>query len=1126
MCLAVAEFLLTIPFDLPRDEKIRLYHDYKLKQYDEWLFNQLFPKKEEVKVSIIKPKPKQELVKLTTYLVESEAMLDTVISDYIFIAVDKNETDAKKIFHKIKITDMEQLIQLTRTNNHIYESIPLDCPVKPYFDLEMEYEGLTTEIQKEKLQLFIDWFIKEVNAVLEIDLNIDDMQIINSSRHNKLSYHLIIQNKMYFKNVLEQKHWILFLKQRFTNPTDENKEIIQQLTWNYKEETRYIFDHIPYSKNQKFRCINQSKKGKSYVLRNESKIFGIRDSFVRLYHGVEDRTEVNVELLKITEEAKMKIQKKRNKKGTVVCANTNIDDSYKKDGLTLMEYKNMSYQDIEKLPELQQYLFLIPNTGQSWDFFRNVGFAIKGAGGNVELYRNWASLSVKKFNYHDEIFQAFKGFKTGEGTYGLPFLKRHAKLSHPAFFKRESKVFNRLFKIDLENLTLIKEDCPFVSQENTPHENNIFHPSKHMVIHAYLGRGKTTAIKRALKHYERYLFLSPRQTFARFISADFGIPCYLDKGNYCSDQLVVSLESLMKVNNFAYDCIVLDECESILNQFSSPTLGANNVEVFNFLTFLISKCGRVIYADAFISNRTLDFARSFGEDIVMIQNDTAPVKRKAVQISGMNFYDSLYKSIVNNEKNYVCYSSIRHLQEHFHTLLKSDNELVKKTAENAIVYHSKISDSVFNTLENINETWGEASLVITSPSNTVGCSYSPDRPPDFNRVWIMASPTCCVRDTFQTQMRVRHLKDNEMVFSLPSEKSMEFFKSSCELEIQLLDEYEEFMDSKRTILVNLIDDIIKVNPLREDKLERIRGHIIGGDKIPDALRKIYFYNLLESTLSLRHYKNMFYSFLSKCGYEKMWGEEADENEDNNPEPVDYGEIYKNTEKITWEQQIIIGDKIKNKKATDIEKQQNAIYWFDLKIKPDLPDDDKKKFYCLYASSGERKKWFENMFIEGKKDVCGIMEKDFWNLKFDSNGFDLYDMRVSQFSVIKQLNAFLGLPSSYCKGEKKVCKVPPTGELVEYYEAVRVERKGVEKCIPYFENSKSTINNVFQFKDEMKKGAKFNFKNSMDLLNKIYDRWSGGYFKTGETDRKKGKALYLNFTCDKNFESKTDREIFN
>ena len=118
---------------------------------------------------------------------------------------------------------------------------------------------------------------------------------------------------------------------------------------------------------------------------------------------------------------------------------------------------------------------------------------------------------------------------------------------------------------------------------------------------------------------------------------------------------------------------------------------------------------------------------------------------------------------------------------------------------------------------------------MTSPCNTIGCSYAPpDEEPYFHQVWINAYPTCCVRDTFQTQMRVRHLKNNVMKFCLPDKKAMQFCKARYELKFDL--EHEE---------------------------------------TPLELKRIYFFNLFEQTISTMFYDEMFYIFLDKCGYKRQ-----------------------------------------------------------------------------------------------------------------------------------------------------------------------------------------------------------------------------------------------------------------
>ena len=52
-----------------------------------------------------------------------------------------------------------------------------------------------------------------------------------------------------------------------------------------------------------------------------------------------------------------------------------------------------------------------------------------------------------------------------------------------------------------------------------------------------------------------------------------------------------------------------------------------------------------------------------------------------------------------------------------------------------------MDDVVIDTLKNIHKNWGEADLVLTSPSITVGNSYKPEEA-DFDNVFVFASPTC------------------------------------------------------------------------------------------------------------------------------------------------------------------------------------------------------------------------------------------------------------------------------------------------------------------------------------------------------------------------------------------------
>lgn len=49
-----------------------------------------------------------------------------------------------------------------------------------------------------------------------------------------------------------------------------------------------------------------------------------------------------------------------------------------------------------------------------------------------------------------------------------------------------------------------------------------------------------------------------------------------------------------------------------------------------------------------------------------------------------------------------------------------------------LIYSIEVDDSQFDTLNEINTALGKASLVMTTPSITVGSSYSPETPESTN----------------------------------------------------------------------------------------------------------------------------------------------------------------------------------------------------------------------------------------------------------------------------------------------------------------------------------------------------------------------------------------------------------
>ena len=69
--------------------------------------------------------------------------------------------------------------------------------------------------------------------------------ILDSCREGKLSYHVLIKNKVYFNNNKECGQFVKYLMYRFNNPQNEEEgEIIKELTWFYKGTNKRYMEII------------------------------------------------------------------------------------------------------------------------------------------------------------------------------------------------------------------------------------------------------------------------------------------------------------------------------------------------------------------------------------------------------------------------------------------------------------------------------------------------------------------------------------------------------------------------------------------------------------------------------------------------------------------------------------------------------------------------------------------------------------------------------------------------------------------------------------------------------------------------------------------------------------------
>jgi hypothetical protein len=730
-----------------------------------------------------------------------EGLDEQTKNNSILLAFDAEVNKGQKLFCTFPITEIWKVEQILKNNYHCYEWLPPNRQLKPFFDCEMEGEEFTISESAIRIRVFINFVCREMNTIFGSSITEKDIIVLNSSRQGKLSYHLVINNHIYFANMEEHRIFIHWLNTKFLSPQENEIEERQLLTWSRTTkgeifETLKIFDLAVYSNEQKIRCINQSKMGKAYLLKNET-LGDLKQSLIGLYKGVGDRQLLNVSGLEI-EVSHKKTMNKNNKKTQT--KTTAVNDSFTTTGKTIMIQRGLSYNELEKYENYQQYLFLIPNTAQSWDFFMKMRFMIAQAGGKKEEFEEWARLSPK-YNKND---QEMKFDSTIQPEYnGLTFLKKYAKISHPDFFNVEHRLLSDYHNPHFGDIETIIETSQFVSQEGTEFAKDIEHKHKIIIIKADLGSGKSTAIKRILPKYKSILIITPRIAYCKHACVEFGVASYLE-GEYDVPYLACSLESFHRIpDSRDFECVILDECEAILSLFSSSTLQGKQLVVYNKITRIINNSKKTIFAGAFITQKTIDFVELFNTSVLLIRNDRVTIRKQAIQKDTNMFNIDLIRYIKSGGKPYIYWNS-RTQANIFIAELKGasiDDEILADKIDKMLFYSSGSDDSIFQGLDNINETWDDASFVMATPSITVGNSYSPKQT-TFTSVWIASFPTCIVADTIQGHKRVRHTTTGKLYYSLPDVKLLKFISSSRGEIIASITGFDTETAERRGIVIN------------------------------------------------------------------------------------------------------------------------------------------------------------------------------------------------------------------------------------------------------------------------------------------------------------------------------------
>lgn len=327
-----------------------------------------------------------------------------------------------------------------------------------------------------------------------------------------------------------------------------------------------------------------------------------------------------------------------------------------------------------------------------------------------------------------------------------------------------------------------------------------------MILNSHLGTGKTTEAVKMMKarnadgslKYPRILVISARKSFTRFITGDLereglGFVAYDAPRPFFTplsqeNRVVVQVESLWKLDTdfAAYDFVVVDESETVLNQFYSLNTHKDNIRANHMMFERAVRAAKfVLYADAFVSQRTLLNATHMREisKIVYILNTFCPYERKATElymnkevtkmVDGIEHIENkpvgvfpefcrrIMSDLEAGKRLVVIWTSLRKAEAFADTFLKTTDYKWR-------LYSSKSNAAQNRELENVEESWSALNLIMMTTSITVGINYNPeDESKIYDKLYLYAcAKSALPRDIAQCLMRCRRIRSNELMYTI------------------------------------------------------------------------------------------------------------------------------------------------------------------------------------------------------------------------------------------------------------------------------------------------------------------------------------------------------------------------
>ena len=324
---------------------------------------------------------------------------------------------------------------------------------------------------------------------------------------------------------------------------------------------------------------------------------------------------------------------------------------------------------------------------------------------------------------------------------------------------------NREYLIDLDNTELNKKACVISDQIKIFNEDQKY---KSFNVKSPYDTGKTQLLKRYIETYDpkRILWVSYRKTLTSDILNNFKEYGLIDyqTHKYDSDRLIIQLESLHKIlPDFVdeselpnYDLVIIDEVESVLQQFNSNTIDKKSKSTFQLLSEVIKGSKKLITLDGDMDLRTYKFINEFGPSI-NINNIVKKSKKEFKLTFSVNFYQTQILEDLKQKKKLIIASQTSTDCDELKAMIEKYDDKLKIG-----IYTGITSDIDKQDLENVIENWQQLDVVIYSPTIESGVNF--DVLNYFDKIYCVVCAGCnSQRGFLQMISRARKLKENDVL---------------------------------------------------------------------------------------------------------------------------------------------------------------------------------------------------------------------------------------------------------------------------------------------------------------------------------------------------------------------------